>query len=242
MFPTDLISESDNMQCRTKDGMQITISISYQYKLVQELTSVIDLLKKWGENNYKMGFTRISQNVLRTAVSTFEVSEIVFDRSNVDKKLRDDLDKELEKEGVTVDNFQLLDIKFPAEYELAISDTQNEQLKIEIAKNEQNKTKELLQGLENKINTDKEIIKTNYLVNTIQDVTLIKQNKISLKNFVGSAGDYLLEKKNVYGMTDLAKFEIQEALKKAYSVSNKDDKFTYLLDAPLEVTNLLNKT
>lgn len=242
MFPTDLISESDNMQCRTKDGMQITISISYQYKLVQELTSVIDLLKKWGENNYKMGFTRISQNVLRTAVSTFEVSEIVFDRSTVDKKLRDDLDKELEKEGVTVDNFQLLDIKFPAEYELAISDTQNEQLKIEIAKNEQNKTKELLQGLENKINTDKEIIKTNYLVNTIQDVTLIKQNKISLKNFVGSAGDYLLEKKNVYGMTDLAKFEIQEALKKAYSVSNKDDKFTYLLDAPLEVTNLLNKT
>ena len=237
-----MISESDNMQCRTKDGMQITINVSYQYKLVQELTSVIDLLKKWGEDNYKMGFTRIAKNVLRTAVSTFEVSEIVFSRSDVDKKLRDDLDTELEKEGVTVDNFQLLDIKFPSEYELAISDTQNEQLKIDIAKNEQNKTKELLEGLESKVDTDKEIIKTNYLVNTIKDVTLIKQNKISLKNFVGGAGDYLLEKKNVYGITDLAKFEIQEALKKAYSVSKKDEKFTYLLDAPLEVTNLLNKT
>ena len=99
------------MQCRTKDGMQITINISYQYKLIQELTSVIDLVKKWGEGNYKRGFTRISKNVLRTAVSTFDVSEIVFSRSEVDAKLRDDLSTELVKEGVTVDNFQLLDIQ-----------------------------------------------------------------------------------------------------------------------------------
>ena len=230
------------MQCRTKDGMQITINVSYQYKLIQELTSVIDLVKKWGEGNYKRGFTRISKNVLRTAVSTFDVSEIVFSRSDVDKKLREDLETELVKEGVTVDNFQLLDIQFPSEYENAISDTQNEQLKIEIAKNEQNKTKELLQGLESKVNTDKEILKTNYLVETIKDVTLIKQNKISLQNFIGEAGDYLLEKKNVYGIDDLAKFEIQEALKKAYSTSKKDDKFTYMIDAPTEMTTLLNKT
>lgn len=230
------------MQCRTKDGMQITINISYQYKLIQELTSVIDLVKKWGEGNYQRGFTRISKNVLRTAVSTFEVSEIVFNRSEVDKKLRDDLSTELVKEGVTVDNFQLLDIQFPSQYELAISDTQNEQLKIEIAKNEQNKTKEFLEGLTNKIDTDKDIIIANYLVNTIKDVTLIKQNTISLENFVGASGDYLLGKKNVYGIDDLAKFEIQEALKKAYSASKKEDKFTYLLDAPLEIQTMLNKT
>ena len=230
------------MQCRTKDGMQIHINVSYQYKLVQELTSVVDLVKKWGEGNYKMGFTRISKNVLRTAVSTFDVSDIVFNRSQVDKTLRDELGNELTKEGVIVDNFQLLDIQFPAEYELAISDTQNEQLKIEIAKNEQNKTKELLEGLESKVETDKEIIKTNYLVNTIKDVTLIKQNKISLTNFVGASGTYLNEKKNVYGIDDLAKFEIQEALKKAYTASKKDDKFTYLLDAPTEVSTLLNKS
>ena len=217
------------MQCRTKDGMQITINISYQYKLIQELTSVIDLVKKWGEGNYKRGFTRISKNVLRTAVSTFDVSEIVFSRSEVDAKLRDDLSTELVKEGVTVDNFQLLDIQFPNQYELAISDTQNEQLKIEIAKNEQNKTKEHLEGLVNKINTEKDIIKANYLVQTIKDVTLIKQNKISLTNFVGQSGDYMLEKKNIYGIDDLAKFEIQDALKKAYAASKKEDKFTYLL-------------
>ena len=230
------------MQCRTKDGMQITINISYQYKLIQELTSVIDLVKKWGEGNYKRGFTRISKNVLRTAVSTFDVSEIVFSRSEVDAKLRDDLSTELVKEGVTVDNFQLLDIQFPNQYELAISDTQNEQLKIEIAKNEQNKTKEHLEGLVNKINTEKDIIKANYLVQTIKDVTLIKQNKISLTNFVGQSGDYMLEKKNIYGIDDLAKFEIQDALKKAYAASKKEDKFTYLLDAPLQIETMLNKT
>lgn len=242
MFPTDLISESDQMQCRTKDGMQITIGVSYQYKLNQDLTTVVDLVKKWGEGNYRRGFTRIAKNVLRTAVSTFEVSQIVFERSEVDKKLRDDLNTELSKEGVTVDNFQLLDIKFPSEYELAISDTQNEQLKIEIARNEQDKTKELLAGLVIKVETDKDILKTNYLVETIKDVTLIKQNTISLNDFVGQAGDYLLEKKNVYGITDLAKLEMQDALKKAFATSKKEDRFTYMVDAPMQIKDLLNKT
>ena len=53
------------MNCRTKDGMKITINVSYQYKLKQELDSVLNLLKKWGEGNYKKGFRKIATNVLR---------------------------------------------------------------------------------------------------------------------------------------------------------------------------------
>ena len=53
------------MDCRTKDGMRITIKVSYQYKLTQELASVVKLVKKWGEGNYKRGFVRIAKNVLK---------------------------------------------------------------------------------------------------------------------------------------------------------------------------------
>ena len=175
-------------------------------------------------------------------MSTFDVSEIVFSRSSVDIKLKTDLDLELKEEGAQIDNFQLLEIKFPAEYELAISDTQNEQLKIDIATNEQNKKKEELDGLRNKVTTDKEIIKTNYLVKTINDVTLIKQNKITLTKFVGFAGDYLLSKKAIYGIDDLAKMELEEALKKAYKASGREDKYMYMLDAPAQIQTMFNKT
>lgn len=64
-FPTDLISESEQMDARTKDGMQITLNMSYQYKLNQELLSIVNLVKKWGEGNYKRGFNRIAKNVLK---------------------------------------------------------------------------------------------------------------------------------------------------------------------------------
>lgn len=175
----------------------------------------------------------------RTAVSKFEVSEIVFDRSSVDTQLRIDLNAKLSEEGATVDNFQLLEIDFPAEYEKAISDTQNEQLKIDIAKNEQNKTIEELEGLKNKVETEKEIIKTNYLVSTINDVTLIKQNTIALNNFVGAAGTYLGEKVNVYGIQELAKAETEAALRKSFGNGGNDDRYPYLIQSPATINSLI---
>ena len=140
-----------------------------------------------------------------------------------------------------MENFQLLEIDFPTEYNLAISDTQNEQLKIELAKNGQDKVLEELEGLKNKIGTEKEIIKTNYLVNTIKDVTLIKQNKISLTNFVGQAGTYYLEKKAIYGIEELAKSELEEAFKKAFDNGGHSDRYTYMLESPTIVSSLVNK-
>lgn len=166
----------------------------------------------------------------------------MFNRSDVDNKLNSDLNIKLQEEGAQVENFQVLDISFPKEYEYAISDTQNEQLKIDIALNEKNKKIEELEGLKNKIETEKEIIKTNYLVNTINDVTQIKQNKIFLKKFVEGAITYYQDKKNIYGIQELAKVEVEEALKKAFANSSQSDKYTYMLDAPVEMTSLLNRS
>ena len=80
------------------------------------------------------------------------------------------------------------------------------------------------------------------MVNTINDVTQIKQNKIYLKNFVGGATDYYKDKKDIYGFDELAKVEIEEALKKAFENNSRSDQYTYLLDAPQAMTQLLNKS
>lgn len=159
-FPTEQQSISfanatSNLQnARSKDGMALNLSISYQYRLITSLTGILDLYDSH-KGEWKDYLIKLARSTLRDSASTFDVTDFVFSRSTVDTKMREDLTTAFSNANVNQENLQLLDVLFPAEYLAVISSTQEESIKITEAQNHQATQKTKYEGLLTKATQDK---------------------------------------------------------------------------------------
>lgn len=146
-YPTSIVSELITLNTRTGDGLAFALTVSFQYHISPDLNSILTLLTKWGEGNYNNAIYRIAMNSIRDSCANFNISQFVFNRTQVETAMNSNLNLALSNEQVVLDNFQLLTFTYPANFANAISSTQGIALQIKTALSQQAQTLEQLQGL-----------------------------------------------------------------------------------------------
>ena len=140
-FPIEVKALNYNKEfyIRTKDGMRLEIVVSIQYKLNKRLDVTLKLLRNWGENNYEGVIEKIAKDSIRNSASNFAVDSYVYTRKDVDNQMKNDLTKELDELGVSLENFQLTEVIFPDQFKSIILDTQQQEIEVQNAKNDKEK-------------------------------------------------------------------------------------------------------
>ncbi len=64
--------DGDNyLTARTKDGLAINVTLSFQYQLKISLDNIVELYNKWGPDEYEGAFSRMARSILRDAVAEY---------------------------------------------------------------------------------------------------------------------------------------------------------------------------
>lgn len=129
---------NDLLTARSSDGMEITISLSFQYNIKTTLDSILKLYFEFG-TDYEAAYVKVARSVFRDSVSDYTAFELVNSRSLVEQSMRADITAALDKYEAIVENFQLLDIYFPDAFSSSLSETQNEILRINVYQNQYDK-------------------------------------------------------------------------------------------------------
>ncbi len=58
------LKEGDILTARTKDGLGMNLTLSFQYRLKISLSNIVGLYFKWGPKGFSDAFNRMSRSVL----------------------------------------------------------------------------------------------------------------------------------------------------------------------------------
>lgn len=123
------------MQSRTKDGLNVRLEVSFQYRLLyNELYNLYSTLGP----EYEKTYVRMAIEMLTTAATTHTAHEFFTNRSIIGQEMHLSLNKHFKQEAFAeVPFFQLRTVHLPTAFEDAIKDTQVKEQEIEIATLEQ---------------------------------------------------------------------------------------------------------
>lgn len=127
-----------DLTCMTKDKILIDLSIGLQYQYHRD--KLIDhILKKFSsiENFNEFLFDRITSSIMNSCLD-YGVEEYYTERSAIDRHMYDGIVSDINNYnfGVSVDFFQLINIKFPESISDAIAEKQNIEQEALTAQNE----------------------------------------------------------------------------------------------------------
>jgi regulator of protease activity HflC (stomatin/prohibitin superfamily) len=142
----------DSISARTSDGQEVFIDASVIYAV--DPSKVVQLHIAW-QRRYTNELVRpLSRGVIRDAVSQFQVEEVYSTKRTIlTQQITDELNKQLEQNGLVLDNFVLRNITFSPEYAASveqkqIAEQQAEQAKfvVEQKKQEAEQARQIAQG------------------------------------------------------------------------------------------------
>lgn len=115
---------AEALHTRTKDGLGLHLSISFQYRLNPD-----DIPKLYALTNvnYEGLFTRIARDQLLEAASEYEGPQYWRNRRTIGDRMRGLVDNQLRESYASLWGLQLLIIDLPDNYEAAITQTQVQQ-------------------------------------------------------------------------------------------------------------------
>mmetsp|Transcript_45910 Transcript_45910/g.52965 ORF Transcript_45910/g.52965 Transcript_45910/m.52965 type:complete len:318 (+) Transcript_45910:82-1035(+) len=205
-FPTELqqikFQGKTVLQSRTKDGLSVHMTISFQYKLKTTLTDLVALFYDWGDGGYDLAYRRIARAVLRDTAAEYEAYALFYERTQVSDDMISDLSEVLDQIHATVENFQLLDISLPSEFENAIRDTENENINIETLRFQRENVKTEMKGLKDKAVTEKQVI-VNSAEAKAEEITQQAQARIqTLENRIDQEIAAYKELQTTLGLTE----------------------------------------
>jgi len=125
---------STSLHTRTKEGLGLHLSISFQYKLNP---SDIPKLYALTNSNYEGLFTRIARDQLLEAASEYEGPQYWNNRKTIGDHMRRLVDQQLRESYASLWGLQLLVIDLPDQYEMSITMTQVQQQMAKTRRNEQ---------------------------------------------------------------------------------------------------------
>lgn len=125
---------TERLDTRTKEGLGLHLSISFQYKLSPD-----DLPKLYALTNlqYEGLFTRIARDQLLEAASQYEGPQYWLERKVIGDHMRRLVNEQLKDSYASLWGLQLLVIDLPDQYEMSITMTQVQQQMAKTRKNEQ---------------------------------------------------------------------------------------------------------
>lgn len=128
--------KTSSLLARTEDGLQVTLDISFQYRLTADLEQIIKLYSDF-QDNYRPAYVRIARNVLRDVASEFQAFQYFYNRTVVGAKMREVLNQALANHSAIVQAFQLLNVELPTRFSSAIEGTEVARQAIENARYQQ---------------------------------------------------------------------------------------------------------
>jgi len=128
--------KTSSLLARTEDGLQVTLDISFQYRLTPDLEQIIKLYSDF-QDNYRPAYVRIARNVLRDVASEFQAFQYFYNRTVVGAKMREVLNQALANHSAIVQAFQLLNVELPTRFSAAIEATEVARQAIENARYQQ---------------------------------------------------------------------------------------------------------
>ena len=143
IYPSNLITiefssskkaTSNPLQTRTGDGLSLTLSVSFQYKLIKE---EIPKLYNLANINFHSTFVRISRDIILKVGGLFNATSYWTEREKIANIMLLEMNKELIKAYANCVSLQVLKIELPKSYEDSIVMTQVEIQKANMRKFEQ---------------------------------------------------------------------------------------------------------
>lgn len=133
-FSDSVKATSGPLQTRTGEGLGLTLSVSFQYKVILE---DIPKLYNLANVNFHSTFVRISRDVILKVGGMYNATNYWTDRVKIGEVMRHEMDNELKKAYARCISLQVLKIELPKTYEDSIVLTQVEIQKTNMRKFEQ---------------------------------------------------------------------------------------------------------
>lgn len=119
-------TDNDPLSTRTKDGVSLGMSLSFQYQLIKkELPALYDQ----SNTNYESTLTSIARDTVLQTASSYEAKIFWTDRETVTNAMLENLDLALQKAHANCIGLQLLRVTIPENLEESIVSTQVEKQK-----------------------------------------------------------------------------------------------------------------
>jgi len=109
-------------ESRTADGLKIELEVSINYKVTEDLKSILLIYDRFGPD-YDGFISRLAMNIIRDASARFTAFEYSESRSKVSLEMEKDIRDDLAEVGFTLDSVQLLNINFPSKFSNTLQNT-----------------------------------------------------------------------------------------------------------------------
>lgn len=123
----------------SKDLQTITTVLAVNYNV--EKASAVALYKNVGKNYEGTILTPAIQESIKAIMSEFTAEETITKRNQVSDLCLDEIQSKVEKYGIKIDDFNIIDLDFSQEYSKAIEEKQVAEQKVLTAKQELEKEK-----------------------------------------------------------------------------------------------------
>lgn len=128
-----------NTESSSKDLQTITTKLAVNYNV--EKASATTLYKNVGKNYEKTILIPAIQESIKAVMSSFTAEEVITKRNQVSDLCLEEIQSKVEKYGINIDDFNIIDLDFSAEYSKAIEEKQVAEQKVLTAKQELEKEK-----------------------------------------------------------------------------------------------------
>jgi len=173
------------VQSRTKDGVEVILSVSFQYQLNQ--ANIHDLFQKYGismdgideedgeEEPYKRVFSYVARDILTDVSTEYNAFEFFSNRTNIGDRMWNELRTVYERDYfASVVFFQLKDVDLPDEFEHAIQDA-------EVSRQYQQRAREIQTKAE--IEAETSVIQARYSAQILRQEAGAQANSTLQQNF-----------------------------------------------------------
>lgn len=188
-IPTVYQTLETKLDCNSNDGVKINIDVSFQF--VPKIDDIFELITEYKNfETYVPVVESVSRASIRHTCSEFTAEEYQTKRSEINRRMEEDLVNKTSEIYSNVLEFQLRNIE-RGTYEDAVEDTETAKSEIDIAQNERRqKLVEATTELEESKQTRNQIIDT---ANTAAEVETEKANVLakSIKQFYDAEANVL---------------------------------------------------
>jgi hypothetical protein len=225
-FSDEKLANGPPITSRTFDGLEVTLEISFQYKLIYE--HLFDLYMTYGED-YQRFYTNIAVDILTDAATNYTAYDFFMDRSKIGGSMQNALNEQFKSICfATIDFFQLRSVDLPDKFEDAIQLSEVKKQDIQKAYAEMNKTVVELETVKMTAN-----LQMNVTINIAigEASAILAQNNASVNSFkaVQSAqsASYLALKKSL----NLTNDQLLEFMKAKVVRDHVDDNLVVSLNS-----------
>jgi len=161
------------LRSRTADGLDVTIELSFQYQLHQEM--LYKLYTTFGEGReFHDLFVRVAIDRLTEIATEYTANEFFIDRTRIGKEMEKQLKSDFESRlYATIFSFQLRSVGLPDEFEKAIQKTEVMKQDVQVAQAEQ---------ISNKVSLETQLMQANRRVKVKANVAEGFAQSVMLQN------------------------------------------------------------